>query len=48
LSLRDLRLLQQYLPIATDAQQHDRHKKKDRQRGGLSKIQSGVLIKRLR
>jgi hypothetical protein len=32
----------------THALQHDRRKKKDRQRGGLSEIRSGVLIGRLR
>ena len=32
----------------TYALQHDRHKKKDRQRGGLSEIRSGAMIRRLR
>jgi hypothetical protein len=32
----------------THALQHDRHKKKDRQSGGLSETRSGALIRRLR
>jgi hypothetical protein len=32
---------------ATNAPQHDRRKKKDRQCAGLSEIRSGVLIRRL-